>query len=533
MDNPIANHRDTYLHLLGTGSPVALSVLTPGYRQMSPSLHRHLNDPIIDVSVLSYALTRLPQEYRLAQRLELVTHDPQAIDKRVRASARRRLSYFDPNNNTLTFVITSDSDIDDIVNAAIAVEIEVKKICQALSHQQLSYDTGELQKLFMIDANDLETLQGLMGHDWKNGLASWNVRPDITVTLSKNDPTYQAAFETWMQQLNHNSSFVDLFDVPVYFVSSNTHSLTNIITGYVWQIEAKLFPYIEKKYPKMYRQWEIIRSQGDPARVYDFVYYFSKIYLEDHPADVLMRHQTEAEKGIRRIISTGPFDTVTQIIPINSIPSFLYPDPLLKNLSTDKLRQSRAIIINIEYPLGQSALYLLNTFLQYFKNVKGIYIIGKAAILNGNIGDIQIPNVVMDENNNASFVFDNCFNWVPVTATSVHIHDSQKALSLYGTFLENQSQMEKYQQDGYNVIEMESGSYLASIFGHLKPNIKPLNGTYIIPPTHFDLGIINYASDNPLVSTLGDLPLATRGIEPTYSATAAVIKRIIDLESKA
>ena len=71
---------------------------------------------------------------------------------------------------------------------------------------------------------------------------------------------------------------------------------------------------------------------------------------------------------------------------------------------------------------------------------------------------------------------------------------------------------------------MESGPYLESIAAHN-------NQKETITNLPFELGIINYASDNPLVTTLGDTPLSVRGIEPTYSATSAVIRRIVALES--
>ncbi|MCL4384021.1 hypothetical protein M1116_01045 [Patescibacteria group bacterium] len=540
LEETIRNHIQHYTELLAPGNPVNIADFIPTYKLMQPSMHHHLGDNWIDVSTLNYALSRLPSELRETQSVIMVK-DPRQLPgvittshvwKKVTAVNRRRLSFYNPLSRTLVFVITSDSDIDDIVNALVAIEIESEKIHQALRHQRKQFDDHELINLFGITVVELESLKMLLGHDWKSALATWGARSGTTLQLLKSNSSYDTAFEDWIDQLRKESLFIDLFDTPVYFVSSNTHSLTNLITGYVWQIEAKLFTFIESTYPSIYEQWQLIKTNNDPTRVYDFVYYLSKIYFEHHPEEVQERNRLEVSKGIRRIVSTGPFESVTQIIPLNSFQHFEYPDPQLASLPFNSIKDNSAIIINIEYPLGQAAYYLMETFLKHFKNVKGIYIIGKAAILNGNIGDIQIPKTVLDEKTASTFNFDNCFNQSNVLASNVHTHDSLKALSLFGTFLENRRQMEGYLADGYNVIEMESGSYLASIYHYLHPETAVENGNFDIRSTPFDIGIINYASDNPLVQTLGDTPLITRGIEPTYAATSAVIKRIIELESK-
>ena len=540
VEKSIKVHHDRCRELLATGTPVAIAEFFPTYKAMQPSLHQHLNDAWVDVPALNYSLTRLPRELRDTQNILLVKDQSQLptlitsshIWQKVTALNRRRLAYYNHLSRTLLFVITSDSDLDDILNALIAVELETAKIHQALLRQRKQFDDHELINLFGIGPVDLDLLKHVMGQDWKEAMSAWGIHSSPTVQLLPSQSSYEIIFEDWLSQLRRESLYIDLFDAPVYFVSSNTHSLTNLITGYVWQIEAKLFEFIEKNYPVIYEQWQLIKSNNDATRVYDFVYYLSKIYLEHHPEEVLQRNTIEAQKGIKRIVSSGPFDTVTQIIPINSFHHFTYPDPQLSNLPTALLEQSQAIIINIEYPLGQSAYFLLDTFLHHFKNVKGIYIIGKAAILNGNIGDIQIPKTVLDENSLSTFTFENCFNQSNVIAPSVHTHDSLKALSLYGTFLENRIQMENYLAQGFNVIEMESGSYLAAIYHFLHPDEVVTNGNFAIENPPFDIGIINYASDNPLVQTLAETPMITRGIEPTYTATTSVIRRIVELETR-
>lgn len=540
VDESIKNHMRLYYQKLTSGQPVKVSELVDSYRAMVPSLHHHLSENWLDVSALNYALTRLPPEIKETSQVIMVNNRPKLSElvphsrlwRQVSAPNRRRLCYYHPVSHSLVMVITSDSDIDDIVNALITIQIESVKIHQCLKKQRRQYDEAELINLFGINADEWLVFKKIVGLDWKLGLASLGAFPDISMTLYRPDDNYNWIFEEWIDQIKKESLFIDLFEAPVYFVSSNTHSLTNLITGYVWSIESRIFDFIEKEYPHYYQQWLSIKASNETTRVYDFVYYLSKIYLDHHPEEIRVRYLDEFQKGIRRIVSQSAFDTITQIIPLSSVPSFAYPDPQLSDLKNENLKKSQAVIINVEYPLGRAAFYLLDTFLKYFKNIKGIYIVGKAAILNGNIGDIQIPRLVLDEKTGSTFTFDNVFNRFPVISQGVQTLESQKALSIHGTYLENRRQLENYQASGYNVVEMESGSYLSAIYHQLHPDVAIQNGNYEIGSTPYELGIVNYASDNPLVQTLGDKPLIIRGIEPTYAATSAVIHRIVQLETQ-
>ena len=45
------------------------------------------------------------------------------------------------------------------------------------------------------------------------------------------------------------------------------------------------------------------------------------------------------------------------------------------------------------------------------EQIRGIYMLGKAATLNGRIGDVMIANVVFDEHSGNTYWFDNCFSY--------------------------------------------------------------------------------------------------------------------------
>ena len=68
------------------------------------------------------------------------------------------------------------------------------------------------------------------------------------------------------------------------------------------------------------------------------------------------------------------------------------------------------MILNIDYPLGMAAYRMMREIMENLSQVRGIYILGKAATLNGSIGDVMISNVIMDEHSQNTYWSDNAFN---------------------------------------------------------------------------------------------------------------------------
>ena len=85
---------------------------------------------------------------------------------------------------------------------------------------------------------------------------------------------------------------------------------------------------------------------------------------------------------------------------------------------------------------------------------------GKAATLNGVIGDIMIPSVVHDEHSKNTYLFKNCFSAENVSADLIYgtVLDNQKAVTVRGTFLQTPQYMDVFYREGYTDIEMEAGT---------------------------------------------------------------------------
>jgi len=161
---------------------------------------------------------------------------------------------------------------------------------------------------------------------------------------------------------------------------------------------------------------------------------------------------------------------------------------------------------------------------------------GKAATLNGVKGDIMIPSVVQDEQSLNTYLFQNVFTARDIEPHLVYgtVLDNQKALTVLGTFLQNSRLMDVMYREGYTDIEMEAGPYLSAIYEMTRPKRFPVNEIVNLYGIPFDIGILHYASDTPMSKgkNLGAGTLSYEGMDSTYAASIAILRRILDQENK-
>ena len=181
-----------------------------------------------------------------------------------------------------------------------------------------------------------------------------------------------------------------------------------------------------------------------------------------------------------------------------------------------------------------AAYRVLREVVENLVQVKGIYILGKAATLNGSIGDVMISNVVLDEHSQNTYWLDNCFSAADVSQHLVFgaVLDNQKAVSSKGTFLQNRAYLDFYYRANYSVVEMEAGPYLDAVYESLYMTRYPTNDNINFAKLPFDLGIIHYASDTPYTrgKNLGAGSLSYYGMDSTYAASIAMVRRILENE---
>jgi hypothetical protein len=282
-------------------------------------------------------------------------------------------------------------------------------------------------------------------------------------------------------------------------------------------------------------EYRAIQAEGGSTTKPNFLYYVMKKYLTDEGDEPLNRlHDDEAAVGIHRIPSRHGFDIEAQVIEVNKLrPEWLDPR-VYESADYSWLARSDALILNIDYPLGLAAYEILTRVSEKVGRLLGVYIMGKAATLNGRIGDVMISNVVHDEHSQNTYLFNNCFvaqNIAPFLSFGM-VLDNQKAISAYGTFLQSPRYMSVFYHEGYTVIEMEAGPYLSSLYEAVRPTRHPQNEIVNLYGAPFEVGILHYASDTPFTKGKNlSTNLSYAGVDPTYATAIAILHRILGNEA--
>jgi hypothetical protein len=544
----------TVYSLLRASTEVRLRSLEEAHAGMNSLLHPLARQQVVDSSAFVYSILRLP---RVISQVELVVlgqsyemfseytlEGPQDWEE-VRAPGRRRRCFFN-GTDILACLITSRSDIDDLIPILTAYQIEWNKM--NLLMQQVSEEIDlscladdpvgltQVAEVLGLVNEDMERLVSIWGPDFGANMQKVaQQRMDFKVRLMDGTMTeYRRAIHRWWLQIENLQP--ELSNQPVYFVSSNAHSLVNLVTGFALVHEAELLSFLElSEDQNLKSEWEKIQEDVVPSSKENFLYYLLKQAQGTPIGQQLVRARSEWEAAcsIRRAESKHNFDLESQLIPLAQLdPDRI--DPRLKGDYAALLKESDAVIINIDYPLGLAAYQVMTEIADNVGKVLGIYIIGKAATLNGVVGDVMIPNVVYDGQSLNTFLFSNCFGGHDIAPYLVYgtALDNQKAVTVQGTFLQNVDYMDVFYREGYTDIEMEAGPYLSAIYEMTRPKRHPLNEVVNLYGLPFDLGMLHYASDKPLSKgkNLGSARLSYFGMDPTYATGLAVLKRIFKVE---
>ncbi|NLZ26196.1 MAG: hypothetical protein GX884_01320 [Chloroflexi bacterium] len=551
----------TIYSLLRSNNEVSIRTLEEVHAGTNSSLHIHARSTKPDISALIYSLMRLPAEVVNARKIVLGQAASIFEDfgygniekwQHVSAQARRRRCFWD-GEETLACFIASRSDIDDVIPVLTALQMEWNKLhmlIQSLPIDFLKIALPDNQEIFKqlgahlnIDIDELNRLYSIWGDNFTEMLIKIHQQPfDFKVRLlsgSLND--YRKATVIWWD--NIQDKVPEIVNRPIYFVSSNTHSLTNLLSGYTLTKRGIILDYIEQHEPRLMEEWLEINKETTPTSEENFFYYALRKLTETEQGENYVEEQRTVETalGIHRVSSDHSFDVEANIIQLNSLdPRFFDPRLASKHegyeKSWDFLKDSDALILNIDYPLGASAYNLLTKIAENVDKILGIYIMGKAASLNAIRGDVIIPNVVYDEHSKNSYLFSNAFK---VTDVATYLNfgtvlDSQKAVTVLGTYLQNATIMDVVYREGYTDIEMEAGPYLSAIYELFRPARHPLNEIVNLYELPIDLGFLHYVSDTPFSKgqNLGAGSLSYFGMDSTYAVSLAILKRIMKLERR-
>lgn len=544
----------TYYSLLRSSADVQIRSLEEAHAGMKSLLHPYGRETIPDIGAFLYCLLRLPtcissvEMVVLGQSVGVFSKagftDIEMWEK-VSAPARRRRCFFN-GKDTLACFIASVSDIDDVIPMLAAYQIEWNKMHLLMrgkvplinksnsNHDDVNLD--ELARILNLPMEDIDRLKSVWESNFLENIQQIAVNPrHIKVRLLNGSLVeYRRATDIWWENIEHLCR--DLIHRPVYFISSNPHSMVNLLSGYAVKNKDKMISYLnESKNHALQQEWKNIQAQQVLSSQENFLYYILKKFQQTRTGFSFIEDQEKDETGcgILRVSSEHSFDVDAQIIELSQICTDTLDRRLLDG-DFSFLQQSNAILMNIDYPLGMAAYNILSEVSEHVEKVLGIYIMGKSASLNGTIGDVVIPNVVHDEHSKNTYLFQNCFGAADVAPYLMYgtVLDNQKCVSVRGTFLQNTRYMDVFYREGYTDIEMEAGPYLSAVYEMYRPQRHPVNEIVNLYEVPFDIGIIHYVSDNPMGKgkNLGAGSLSYYGMDSTYAASIAILRRILQQE---
>jgi hypothetical protein len=552
LSDEVELYQRTYTTLLRSSGETHLRVLEPSHRAMGSSLHPLAASDELDLGAFIYAIRRLPdgivgaELVAMGQDVEALAASGMPVESWTEAEApARRRRWYDNGAGTLAVLLASTSDVDDLLPTLVAFQIEWNKI------RVRARATG------LLDAagpdgptpEDCARLLGGSGEDWGRLRGAWGEqfgerlrliagqRLSLRVRMLGGTHTgYARMTRRWWAPVSAELAGEGLAERPLYFVSSNTHSLVNIATSTAREREQELVAFVETmdEHDILRRELAAFREGGAQGSWENFLYYVARLYFDARGAKgAAERRSSEQAAGITHLRSKTALRVPAQIIPLAALrPEAL--DPRVGALDADTLARSQAVIVNIDYPLGLGAYNILREVAVDSAGLRGVYVLGKAATLNADVGDVMISSVVHDEHSQCTYWLDNAFG-VDDLAADLRFGtglDNQRAVTVKSTFLQNRYYLDFYYREAFTVVEMEAGPFCNAVYEIADADRHPVGDAVNFSKLPIDLGIIHYASDTPYTQarTLGARGLSYYGMDSTYASSLAILRRILRLE---
>ena len=550
LSDEVELYQRTYTTLLRSSGETRLRVLESSHRAMGSSLHPLADSDELDLGAFLYAIRRLPDGIVGASVVimgqEVEAYAALGLDitswAEAEAPARRR-RWYDSGTGTLAVLLASVSDVDDLVPTLVAFQIEWNKI--RVRQRAAGWPIADMTP----EACAAEL--GGSGDDWERLADEWGdlfaermglIAGEHSLSLrvrmlGGTHIGYARMTRRWWTPVREElAADTDVVDGPLYFVSSNTHSIVNIATGVARDRESTLIEFVESLPESDILRAELtaFRDGATEGSWENFLYFVARDYWDSRGEEGRVdRRAAEMACGVTHIRSRTALRVPAQIMPLHKLTRDRL-DPRIGDVDADALAASRATLVNVDYPLGVAAFNILREVAVDTQALRGVYVLGKAATLNADVGDVMISSVVHDEHSNSTYWLDNAFS-VADLADDLRFGtglDNQRAVTVKSTFLQNRSYLDFYYREAFTVVEMEAGPFCNAVYEISDPDRHPVGEAVNFSKLPIDFGIIHYASDTPYTQarTLGARGLSYYGMDSTYASSLAILRRILRLE---
>src|SRR5256885_1954840 len=119
-------------------------------------------------------------------------------------------------------------------------------------------------------------------------------------------------------------------DAPIYFVSSNSHSLVNVLTGVARRIEKEIVDWIGRSDRDLDDERHKLEAGHSRASRQNWLYYGARQVFDVHPERERLRKwraELEAANGVRHVPARGTgVDSAAQVFMLSKLdPSTIDP----------------------------------------------------------------------------------------------------------------------------------------------------------------------------------------------------------------
>jgi hypothetical protein len=549
MPSDVELYQRTYSTLLRSRGETKLRILESSHIAIESSLHPLAGAEDLDLGAFLYATQRLPANIYQGRVVVMGQEEEQfaavgltLADWPTKEAPARRRQWHEGADGQWGVLLSSTSDVDDLVPTLVAYQIEWNKLRRKLNaigwpRPQGLPGAAECARVLGGSVEDWERLQEAWGTAFARRLgevAATNLSLRVRM-LGGSQVSYARLTRRWWapvaQTLDATTGLAA--GAPIYFVSSNTHSLVNLLSGDARARESALVDWVERAGPRDLKdELDAFREERTAGSWNNFLYFLAREQAISEPG-TQSRREAEAKSGIVHLNAESGLRVAAQVMPLAKLDASALDDRL-GDVDGDALRASGAVIVNIDYPLGLAAYNILREITEDRDTLRGVYVLGKAATLNADVGDVMISSTIYDEHSRTTYWLDNAFDFddiAPYLRFGSGL-DNQRAVTVRSTFLQNRSYLDRYYREAYTVVEMEAGPYCDAVYEITEPDRYPAGEQVNFSKLPIDFGIVHYASDTPFTQarTLGARGMSYYGMDSTYATSIAILRRILRLE---
>lgn len=498
---------------------------------LSPEIYGVMNDPQrVELSGLVYVFDRLPKGIEECTCYTFSAAEGLQKSFDIITPCKRRRNSYRVNQKEMCFEITRGrSEIYDILTHLTFLGVEMRKICNrgydengyTQEWTQLEEIVTKKRKIISLDQEmwNLSKIVGASFEETKNAYQRLEVSPNHNNGLfqiiywlgkrayeSQKDPSqgHLVIFTSSMEEMLGNHLYAEqwatnikeilvkqkLIDRPLHIISSNLHSVRNLLSSYAISNKAKnkdIFDVVKQ-----------LKDNNDALNK----------HAKKHG---MINYEDDSKSHIDcQIIDTSKLDFENIHLDIK--------------IDKEYVLENKPVLLVMDYAFGEQAFELMDELLKPYKeqnlNIESISVMGKAGILPGKKGDIMLPTAHIFEGTTDTYSFENQLK-SEIFSKEFTAYEGPM-VTVLGTSLQNKDVLNYFLESSWKAIglEMEGGHYQKAIQSaiirkHIKSNVQ-LNYAY-------------YASDNPLKSgqTLASGGMGDSGIRPTYIITATILQNIL------